>query len=102
VDFLCVFLWRKHEWEKHGTCAMMLPSLNSELKYFSAGLSLSAEFNFLKYVPRCHFVHFKIGVAVTEIDSHLCFYWPSYCVEVCNLCSVVKEEDIQLPLFWDL
>jgi len=45
---LRVFLCRKHEWEKHGTCSMTLPSLNSELKYFSAGLNLSLEFNLLK------------------------------------------------------
>jgi hypothetical protein len=30
-------LW-KHEWQKHGTCAAQLPSLNTELKYFSKGI----------------------------------------------------------------
>uniref|UniRef100_A0A670I6D7 Ribonuclease T2 n=1 Tax=Podarcis muralis TaxID=64176 RepID=A0A670I6D7_PODMU len=33
-------LCRKHEWEKHGTCAAMLESLNSEEKYFSKALEL--------------------------------------------------------------
>ncbi|XP_046828105.1 ribonuclease Oy [Vespa crabro] len=32
-------LWR-HEWNKHGTCAIVLPALNSELKYFQKGLEL--------------------------------------------------------------
>ncbi|XP_050425397.1 uncharacterized protein LOC126836223 isoform X1 [Adelges cooleyi] len=27
-----------HEWEKHGTCAMSLPALDSEFKYFSQGI----------------------------------------------------------------
>ncbi|XP_028165958.1 ribonuclease Oy [Ostrinia furnacalis] len=31
-------LWA-HEWNKHGTCAAVLEPLNSELKYFSQGLS---------------------------------------------------------------
>ena len=30
-------LW-KHEWQKHGSCAVTLPALDSELKYFSQGL----------------------------------------------------------------
>ncbi|XP_012271266.1 ribonuclease Oy [Orussus abietinus] len=28
----------KHEWDKHGTCAAVLESLNTELKYFQKGL----------------------------------------------------------------
>uniref|UniRef100_A0A8C5M3D6 Uncharacterized protein n=1 Tax=Leptobrachium leishanense TaxID=445787 RepID=A0A8C5M3D6_9ANUR len=32
-------LW-KHEWQKHGTCAATLESLNSQHKYFSKGLEL--------------------------------------------------------------
>ncbi|PSN51011.1 hypothetical protein C0J52_07447 [Blattella germanica] len=30
-------LW-KHEWKKHGTCAVSLPALDSESKYFGQGL----------------------------------------------------------------
>lgn len=30
--------FRKHEWDKHGTCVAMLDSLNSEKKYFSKAL----------------------------------------------------------------
>ncbi|GAB0095993.1 ribonuclease T2 [Sergentomyia squamirostris] len=31
-------LW-KHEWEKHGTCASVLPELNTEIRYFNQGLN---------------------------------------------------------------
>lgn len=31
-------MW-KHEWEKHGTCASILPELQSENKYFGQGLA---------------------------------------------------------------
>ena len=30
----------KHEWEKHGTCASVLESMNTEIKYFQKGLDL--------------------------------------------------------------
>jgi len=33
-------LWT-HEWEKHGTCAAQLKPLDSELKYFGAGVDLA-------------------------------------------------------------
>lgn len=32
------WLW-KHEWQKHGTCAMLISQLNDELKYFAQGLT---------------------------------------------------------------
>jgi len=35
-------LWQ-HEWQKHGTCAAQLPSMDSELKYFSKGVELAQE-----------------------------------------------------------
>lgn len=36
--------WR-HEWEKHGTCAMSLKTFDTELKYFGEGLSLHREYD---------------------------------------------------------
>uniref|UniRef100_A0A8C0CZI4 Ribonuclease T2 n=1 Tax=Balaenoptera musculus TaxID=9771 RepID=A0A8C0CZI4_BALMU len=35
--------YRKHEWEKHGTCAAQLEALNSQKKYFGKSLDLSKE-----------------------------------------------------------
>ena len=47
---------RKHEWEKHGTCAMVLPALGNELRYFKEGLNLRATFDLVTYVLpyACH------------------------------------------------
>jgi ribonuclease T2 len=36
-------LW-KHEWKKHGTCAASLPSLDTEIKYFSQGLNWISQY----------------------------------------------------------
>lgn len=36
-------LWQ-HEWIKHGTCSLSLPSLNSELKYFKQALDWSKQY----------------------------------------------------------
>ena len=35
----------EHEWNKHGTCAMILPEVNSELKYFQTGLDFNKRFD---------------------------------------------------------
>ena len=35
----------EHEWNKHGTCAMVLPEVNSELKYFQTGLDFNKRFD---------------------------------------------------------
>ncbi|KAL4710593.1 hypothetical protein ACJJTC_003229 [Scirpophaga incertulas] len=37
-------LWA-HEWSKHGTCAAVLESFNSEFKYFSKGLDFLKQYN---------------------------------------------------------
>ena len=38
---------RKHEWYKHGTCAIELPALDTEFKYFSMGLKLNRKLDLL-------------------------------------------------------
>jgi hypothetical protein len=46
--FLC--LHRKHEWEKHGTCAAQVDALNSEKKYFGTSLDLYKQVNLNRWV----------------------------------------------------
>ena len=36
---------RKHEWDKHGTCATCLPALKDEVHYFNVTLGLHDRFN---------------------------------------------------------
>ncbi|XP_048738067.2 ribonuclease Oy-like [Ostrea edulis] len=38
----------KHEWSKHGTCAISLPATSNQLKYFSMGLQLYNKYNLTK------------------------------------------------------
>lgn len=37
-------IW-SHEWIKHGSCAMSLPALNTEFKYFYQGIQWSENYN---------------------------------------------------------
>jgi ribonuclease T2 len=37
----------EHEWDKHGTCAMTLDAVDSELKYFTKGIDLRRQFDLL-------------------------------------------------------
>ena len=45
---------RKHEWDKHGTCAMSLDALGSEYKYFKKGLDLNLQYNLLRSGSTSH------------------------------------------------
>lgn len=45
---------RKHEWEKHGTCAATLEVLNSQKKYFGKTLELYQHVNLNGYVSELY------------------------------------------------
>lgn len=47
---LLLFSYRKHEWEKHGTCAAILEVLNSQKKYFGKALELYQNIDLNGYV----------------------------------------------------
>lgn len=56
-----------HEWTKHGTCAITLPALNSEFKYFNQGVEWSEKYN-MKYILE------KSGIKVNS-TSNVNDYW---------------------------
>jgi len=45
-----------HEWTKHGTCAMQLEEVNTEIKYFKKGLELNKEFPLAKFLSDANIV----------------------------------------------
>ena len=42
----------KHEWDKHGTCAISVRDLNNELKYFQTGLKLLDRYNMIDVLAK--------------------------------------------------
>ncbi|KAG5332426.1 RNOY Ribonuclease, partial [Acromyrmex heyeri] len=42
----------KHEWDKHGTCAISVRDLNNELKYFQTGLKLLNKYNMIDVLAK--------------------------------------------------
>jgi ribonuclease T2 len=48
-------LWT-HEWEKHGTCAAQLEAMNSEEKYFQAGVDLSKQIKLTEWLKEKNIV----------------------------------------------
>lgn len=48
-------LW-EHEWNKHGTCAVVLKQLNSEIKYFTKGLNLLATYDMKNVLAKASIV----------------------------------------------
>ena len=46
--------YRKHEWEKHGTCAATLEVLNSQKKYFGKTLELYQHVDLNGYVSELY------------------------------------------------
>lgn len=42
----------KHEWDKHGTCALTVKALDNEYNYFLAGLNLLDEYNMIDVLAK--------------------------------------------------
>lgn len=88
-------LW-KHEWEKHGTCAAIgIKELNSQLKYFSQGLSLFDRYSITKLLDQ---TYIKPGIDVTykleEIHNALNLSIGNHFAIVCD-----KDKNKQQYLF---
>lgn len=65
-------LW-KHEWNKHGTCAAVLPPLSTEQKYFAKGLALLQQYDMknvlasANILPGGNFVYSDLNKAVQRV-----------------------------------
>lgn len=46
-------LW-KHEWDKHGTCAVTIKALDNEFKYFQTGLKLFDKYNMIDVLTKAN------------------------------------------------
>lgn len=44
----------KHEWNKHGTCAVVIKELNTEFKYFQEGLKLIDTYNMIDVLAKAN------------------------------------------------
>jgi len=44
----------KHEWEKHGTCAITVKALNNEFKYFQTALKLLEEYHMTNILAKAN------------------------------------------------
>lgn len=83
----------KHEWEKHGTCALSLPQIKSESDYFNLTLGLRDHFDFgpiLKangIVPDDTLLYDldKIKYAIKSVLN----------VEPMIVCYILKDSDVQ-------
>ncbi|XP_031351086.1 ribonuclease Oy [Photinus pyralis] len=61
----------EHEWQKHGTCAQVLPVLNTELKYFSKGLEWNHMFNIHKLLLSSSIIPSLSGYTIEKIYSSI-------------------------------
>lgn len=57
----------KHEWNKHGTCAVVDPELNSVTNYFQKGLDLNKQYNIADILARGKIVPQKDGYTAAQI-----------------------------------
>lgn len=44
----------KHEWDKHGTCAVTMKALNNEFNYFEEGLKLLYKYNMIDVLAKAN------------------------------------------------
>lgn len=61
-------LWQ-HEWTKHGTCAAQLPSIDSQLSYFTKGLEWIQQFGMANILAKNNIKPSPRGYSVQDINS---------------------------------
>lgn len=87
----------KHEWEKHGTCAAILPQLKNEFSYFNVTLGLHFHFD-LSQILKEHGVEplssntYQPQDLLTALKDGLGFYPSIYCVKEKGTDNFYMEE----------
>ncbi|CAG9817379.1 unnamed protein product [Phaedon cochleariae] len=57
----------KHEWDKHGTCSVTLPALNSVTNFFTKGLTLNKQFELSEILAQSKITPCKSGYTPQQI-----------------------------------
>lgn len=64
----------KHEWDKHGTCAIVLPQLNSITNYFRQGLEWNRDYKLNEILANSKITPGPVGYTVEQIyDAVKCY-----------------------------
>jgi len=61
----------KHEWDKHGTCADVLPELNSVYNFFKKGLELNIEYSLTAILAKSNIVPNAKGYTVEDLHNSI-------------------------------
>ena len=84
---------RKHEWEKHGTCALGLPEIRDQKDYFNVSLNLHRKFDFGPILRAKKFVPDDTNLYSLEKISEAIF--EHLRVKPMLVCYFVKESNVQ-------
>jgi len=85
----------KHEWEKHGTCAVTIKALNSELKYFGEGLKLLNAYNMIDVLAKANILPGKqctVGEMLTAVEKVL--------GKRCQITCATDEVNLKIIYTW--
>lgn len=83
----------KHEWEKHGTCALSLPQIRSESDYFNVTLGMRNIFDFGPALKKFNIEpNDSLLYDLEKLKNSIISYFK---VEPLIVCYVLKESDIQ-------
>lgn len=65
----------KHEWKKHGTCAVQIPQLNSVLNYFNQGIAWIKQYNMADILAKMNVIPnntgYQLPVIYNAVKSYL-------------------------------
>lgn len=87
-----------HEWEKHGTCSIVLPELRTQFKYFKTGLNLNNQYNIKQMLDKGSIVPgktYSVQSILKALKKGLRVPSQVTCIR-----STVSEKKINIPIFF--